>query len=190
MVPAEVSLESGWLEQVVCRRGTRDHEAVLVVDVAPSQVQAALLMIELVPGEPGRWIFEEVPGSDRPVVRRVEPRGDRVSVSVRWGEGEALRERPVADWITDIDGGDFPSSPWVFGGSFFDRVAPEAPEFFAADASGSLVGLVTFGDEVLGLERIRSDQVGVDAAEWMVRTGVVPPPGTPVQLVFRPWRDG
>ena len=71
-----------------------------------------------------------------------------------------------------------------------DRVAPEAPEFFAADASGSLVGLVTFGDEVLGLERIRSDQVGVDAAEWMVRTGVVPPPGTPVQLVFRPWRDG
>ena len=33
---------------------------------------------------------------------------------------------------------------------------------YAADRSGSLVGLVTFGDEVLGLESVLSDQLSVD----------------------------
>ena len=133
--------------------------------------------------------FESVEGQLRPRVRRVEPTGDRVSVLVRHGSGERMLEEPITAWIIGAeDQRDFAEQPWIFGGSFFDRGVEAGPEIYAADQSGSLIGLVTFGDEVLGLERVRSDLVGVDTALWEVRSDVVPAPGTPVQLVLRPWK--
>ena len=191
VVPAVVSIDVGWLEQMVCSRHSRDHEALLVIDVAPSQVHAGLMLLGLEPGSPGRWVFETIEGSDRVVVRRIAPTGDRVSVLVRRVDVDGTElEHPIADWVMG-EGGEraFPEVPWVFGGSLFlaEGPDPEGPSFYAADRSGSLVGLVTFGDEVLGLESILSDQISVDAAEWEARTDVMPAPGTKVELVLRPF---
>ena len=189
-VPASTAIDVGWLEQVVCSRNTRDHEALFVVDVPPSAVHAALLLIGLEPGSPGRWAFEEIEGTANVVVRRIPPVGDQVDIRVRYQSGDGtLRDHPVADWIVG-DGGmrEFPVVPWVFGGSFLS--GPAGAAAYAADRSGSLVGLVTFGDEVLGLESVLSDQLSVDAAEWEVRTSAVLAPGTEVVLVFSPATGG
>ncbi|MGA1393407.1 MAG: hypothetical protein ACO38W_09660, partial [Phycisphaerales bacterium] len=56
---------------------------------------------------------------------------------------------------------------------------------YAADFSGSVIGLVTFGDEVVAFEEVRSDQVSIDEAGFLVRRGQPPPPGTRVTLIFR-----
>ncbi|MDG2031705.1 MAG: YdjY domain-containing protein [Phycisphaerales bacterium] len=190
VVPAFVSIDVGWLEQVVCVRNTRDHEAILVVDVLPSQVHAALVLLGLDSGTPGYWRFEEMEGEIRPRVSRMQPEGDQVRVTVRRVSGDRTSDEPISSWIVNAeDAGDFTEQPWVFGGSTFVRFTPDGPERYSADQSGSLVGLVTFGDEVLGLRGVRSDQVDVDAALWGVRTNVVPGPGTRVELILAPWAE-
>ena len=190
-MPAYVAIEAGFLEQAVCARNTRDHESVLVVDLEPSQVHAALMLLGLEPGAPGTWSYEPIIGTDRVRVRRSPPSGDRVAVRVRHPDPAGrIREDPIADWIIGVrDGEAFPDVPWIFGGSRFERFGADDTEIYLADQSGSLVGLVTFGDEVLGLKAVRSDQVAVDNAEWEIRSDVIPTPGTRVELVMRRWPD-
>jgi hypothetical protein len=63
-------------------------------------------------------------------------------------------------------------------------------EHYVADRTGSIVGLVTFGDEVIAYDEVLSDKVDVDAPEWQANTAVMPAPGTRVQLVIRPRAAG
>ena len=44
-----------FLEVLVCSRDTREHESLVVTDVKPSSVHAALLMLGMTPGTPGSW---------------------------------------------------------------------------------------------------------------------------------------
>ena len=94
---------------------------------------------------------------------------------------------PVRDWIADHRGRvDFPDLPWVFGGSELRPNPPgmEPGEHYVADMTGSVIGLVTFGDEVIGFSRVIADQTEVAAPEWTVATDRVPPMGTPVTLII------
>ena len=98
-VPAVVAIDVGWLEQVVCTQGTREHESLLMVDVPPSEVHAALMLIGLEPGRPGTWVFEENE-SGTPRLRRIAPEGDLVEVRVAHRNQEGvLVEESVAEWI-------------------------------------------------------------------------------------------
>lgn len=184
LVPGFIAIDSGWIEQVACLRGTREHESILVVDCQPSLVHSALLLIGLESGVPGRW--RESRREDTYVIERIPPTGAPVRLRVRFKDKDGVeKESSVEDLITRApDGGSFPETPWMFCGSRFD-----SKERYVADYSGSFVGFVTFGDEVLGLPGVISDQVSVDAAVWEVRTDMVPVPGTPVTLVLTPW-DG
>jgi hypothetical protein len=58
-------------------------------------------------------------------------------------------------------------------------------EYYAADASGSLIGLVTFGDETIGAVAVIPDQVEVSPAMWEVFVGRMPAPGTAVTIEVR-----
>ncbi|MAJ46761.1 MAG: hypothetical protein CBC35_05575 [Planctomycetes bacterium TMED75] len=178
ILTGEVAIDAGFLEQVVCIPGTREHEALVVVDARPADVHAALLLLGARPGRPGRWEYGETD------VLRLPPEGDRVSVRVRFVDNSgAPQEHLISSWIVGQPGDrPFPEQPWVFGGSRFDDQGR-----YLADSSGSLIGLVTFGDEVLGLESVLADSIEVDSAVWEARTLVVPRPGTPVQLILSPW---
>ena len=163
-------------------QGTREHEALVVVTCRPRDVHAALLLLGIESGRPGHWAYSE------DSVERMPPQGDPVSVHVRFiDETGSVQEHPIGAWMVGQPGErPFPEQPWIFGGSVFD----ESTGHYRADSSGSLVGLVTFGDEVLGLGSVIADSIEVDAAEWEVRTYLVPAPGTPVELVLSPWIDG
>lgn len=170
------------LEQIVCAPATREHESLLVVKAAPSQIHAALLMAGFNPGSPGRWTYEN------DTLGTIAPVGDKVDVRVRFpSPGKPPVEAPIRDWIRDINGReDFPNQPWVFGGS---RIAKNPKfmgegEHYVADMTGSIIGLVTFGDEVLGFAQVISDSADIQAPEWEARTDVMPPTGTPVTLVL------
>jgi hypothetical protein len=181
-----VCLEYGWLEQIACAPGTREHESLVVPRAKPSQIHAALLMAGFEPGAPGRWSYEDEEYSFTP------PTGTALDVFVRYtDESDRLIEEPIRRWIRDHLGRhEFPREPWIFAGSAFapnpEWMGKEG-EHYVADVTGSIIGLVTFGDEVVGFSRVLADQVAVQPPEWEVNTGHIPPVGTPVTLILRPF---
>ena len=176
-VQAEVACTRGDLEQVCCTRGTRDHESLLVTAAPASAVQAGLLALGAQAGRPGFWRqaaageFEEQP-----------PLGSPLEVRVRWQESGLWREVPIAAWLDDRRPGP-DETRFVFAGSRF--VNTPQGERFAADLSGSVVGLVTFGDEVVACSQVVPDRVDVAPPRWRARGAVMPPEGTSVTLILR-----
>ena len=180
-------LGQGYLEQVACSPGTREHESLFVVHVEPSTLHAALLLTGYQPGTPGSWSFEE--GK----YRFIPPRGDELALAVRISvTGEETVEVPVRDLIRDHKSHDsFPDIPWVFAGSFFAQSDAwgEPGEQYIADLTGSIIGLVTFGDEVVGLSEVIADAAAVHTPLWEVNEKRMPPVGTPVQLIIQRWEQ-
>jgi hypothetical protein len=179
--PGEIILETGWLEVAVCRRSTREHESIVVADVVPSVVHAALLLAGFEPGAPAGW--DEATNSPIP------PRGPLVTIELRFGpsgpDGPDAREVPLESMIEDARERGLPT--WVFAGSL---VRPNPPsmgegEYFLADYAGTFIGLTTFGDEVIAAQEVRSPETGVDPPVWRIREGAVPPVGTAVTVVVR-----
>lgn len=181
-VRAWVCLDRGWLEQVLCLPGTREHESLLVTDVVPSTLHAALLVVGLKPGRPGRWI------EDEGAVVLTPPLGDQVAIRVSYldPDSQSPIELDITEWISDVNTGEVhPRVPWIFGGSLTYEVI-EGGSAYAADHSGSIIGMVTFGDELLGAVEVIPDAEAIHAPEWVVRTASVPPVGTEVQVLLSP----
>ncbi len=197
-IDAQVAARIGWLEQLVCKAGTREHESLLAIEVPPRIIHAAMLAAGLAPGFPGRW--EEIPGEGGapPSIALHPPQGDPVSLRVRWTDSGGTQTVAIASWVRRVlpspeDGGSdavarddsFPSNRFVFAGSL-TRPNPKSlgpGEHYVADYTGSIVGLVTFGDEVIAFDEVIPDRVEFAAAEWEARTEVIPPEGTPVTLI-------
>jgi hypothetical protein len=180
-VAGQSALDEGWLEQAVCTAGTREHESLVVIDSPPRLVHAALLMLGLEAGRPGAWLLE----ADGETIRREPPVGPMLEVHVRFETPDGAETTvPLSTWVETSRGGSIPKHPWRFAGSRFES-GRDGGELYAADFSGSVIGLVTFGDEVVAFEEVRSDQVSIDEAGFLVRRGQPPPPGTRVTLIFR-----
>jgi hypothetical protein len=142
-------LEHGYLEQVACSPGTREHESLVVIRAKPSNIHAALLMAGFESGRPGRWEFDP----ETRDVTLIQPQGDKLDVWLSYEkDGERIVES-ARTWIRDHhEKQKFPDTPWIFGGSMF-RPNPEwmgPGEHYVADITGSIIGLVTFGDETSG----------------------------------------
>ena len=72
---------------------------------------------------------------------------------------------------------------FVFGGSRFQTDRKSGRERYLADGSGSLIGLVTFGDETIGAAEVVPDQAGVATPTWEVFSERMPTPGTRVTIM-------
>jgi hypothetical protein len=195
-VPAHVAQTIGFLEQVACGVDSREHESLLVIESKASEVHAALLLAHAVPGQPGRWRWD---GAE---VKLEKPSGDAIRVRVRAADPLAtpdpdtgrspIIERDISDWIRGADGRSFPGA-WVFAGS---RFAPNPPswkepgEHYVADFTGSIVGLVTFGDETVGATTVIPDAIDIEAANWEAWTSRMPPSGSEAVLIFDVTSDG
>ena len=182
-VQAWTCRDSGAIIQIACAANTREHESLLVVAPQPSEIHAALHMAGFADGSPGHWIRQDDES------RFVPPTGAAVDISVRCepGPGQFV-EVPISYWVRHADDMTTPpGNTWIFGGS---HVA-ESPAWvggearLAADLTGSVIGLATFGDEVLGFPQGFADPAG-DPAGWSIRSPRVPPIGTPVTLLLRP----
>lgn len=175
-VPGIVALREGWLEQAVCQQGTRDHESLITVSMPPSSIHAALLLAGLQPGRPGHWRVRD-DGS----LELVPPTGEAVLIEVEWVDVAGSTQRgPLSAWIR-AEGAAAPTS-FVFAGSVMrDRaVAP-----YVADQSGSVVGLVTFGDEPIASVAVVPDRADVAEPSLKAWTERIPPEGTAVTIVIR-----
>jgi len=179
-------LDVGWLEQVACMPGTREHEALVVVDAKPSHVHAGMLMAGFEPGAPGKWIYHD----EEKRIEVLPPTGALLKITMRYESDGKIVEEPASAWIRDHLGEqEFPNDAWVFAGSLFEK-NPEfmgPGEHYVADQTGSIIGLVTFGDEVIAYSSVIADQVDVQPAEWEVDDAAAPPIDTKVTIVITPW---
>ena len=190
-IRAWVCLDVGFLEQIACSPGTREHEALVVIRAEANHIHAALLLAGFEPGRPGEWIWH----AEEREVELIPPEGDAVDLWVRYDreDGERIVE-PIRRWIRDHHANDsgnhdaFPDEPWIFGGSRFEE-NPEwmgPGEHYVADITGSIIGLVTFGDEILGYREVISDAAAVHEPEWEVDPDRIPPLETEVTIIIQP----
>lgn len=172
-----------YLELFVCPPDTKEHEAVALTKVPPSQVHAALLLLGLEPGSPGKFAFEGKRLVSTP------PKGPSVRVTIAHEHNGSEVELPATDWaITTRDGRTLtefaPSERFVFAGSMF--VKRDGREFYYADMDGTLIGLTTFGGECIAWTGMHNPDSGIEEPHWIANSAAVPPFGTPIKVRIRP----
>lgn len=180
---------SFYLEVLVCSPNTREHETFVVSSAKPSHIHAALLAVGLTPGTPGAWKLKDNK------LESIPPKGDRVSMHLVYSDkdGKVIEADPL-DWIVNekdrtlfldaekkLSPQDAPSPPgWIFAGSRLRK--REGKEVYDADGSGTIIGLTTFGSEVVGWSRVISPDAGIHAPEWIADLDKTPPASTKVRV--------
>jgi hypothetical protein len=165
-----------YLEVVACTPDTKEHEALVLTRARASHVHAALLLAGFVPGSPGSWRW------DGRQVEGVPPEGDPVEVRfvLRDAAGGEAAVSP-ADWVVSAPSGRRlaeAGGTWVFAGSRFVEIGGQI--HYDADGSGALIGLATFGGEVVAWSEVFSPESAVQEPEWIADPGRVPRAGTAV----------
>ncbi len=198
---AEVCLEEGILEYLVCLPGTFEHEAIFVTDTKPEHLHAGLLMIGRRP-YPFRNVLWWM-GIEKQVA-------SHLGIEVAWKEGDTAKRVPLHTLLVSRGGGagydDVPpetpaetgeagdgeivcaENAWVFSGSFFHRreVEGEDVEVYAANIGGVVIALwpqpssvVQYGRQTLNPYR------GPDQG-FEINVDRCPEKGTTVALIFSP----
>ena len=179
-----------FLEVLCCTPDTREHEALVVTKVAPSNIHAALLLVGLEAGAPGMLDFR---GKELKVV---SPTGHPLTLEFVWRGADGVEHVDTpSDWIVNVKNQSaFPAtidnaSAWKFAGSRMvsrrDRASGQIREVDDADGAGTVIGLTTFGSEVVAFARVLSPEEAITPAEWIANTKRVPTVKTPVKVRIR-----
>jgi hypothetical protein len=154
----------------------KDHEALMVTSVRPSTIHAALLTLDLAPGQPGAIFW------DGQAARSTPAEGSPVLVYLREA-GDEPPGTPITDFITHADtGAAFDAQAlgeaprWVFAGSLVEGSR------YVGDFEGLVVGLHTFGSEVVALSTAISPDSFIEEPRWIAHPQRTPPFGTQVTL--------
>lgn len=182
-----------FLEAIACRPDTKEHESLAMTRALASHVHAALLLLGLKPGTPGRWEWEGT------AARAVPPTGPALRVALAWTDADGTNhEHDACDLIVRRDPNataaspttlahtlraDFADAPFVFAGSRF--VVREGREWYDADGSGLVIGLHTFGGETIALAHTMHHEAEIEEPEWIARADLLPIRGTPVVVRVR-----
>ena len=163
-----------YLELIACAPDTREHESLVVTTVPPSMIHAALLTIDAEPGAPAS------------LRNGTPPTGEAVRV-----EFITDRDRPIdaTDWIIDAPTRSRrPEHRFVFAGS---RIATrtvngEPREYYDADGTGVIIGLATFGSELIAYEPLINPDATIDEPVWIADPDSVPAIGRKVRVRITP----
>ncbi|MEQ9617306.1 MAG: YdjY domain-containing protein [Phycisphaerales bacterium] len=178
------SFEEGeiFLEVVACSPNSREHETLVITTAKASDVHAALLLAGFEPGSPAVWRVE----GGRAVA--TPPSGDRLELVFIYDDarGRAVRAKP-SDWIVHAETGERPANDgFVFAGSRIVRY--EGERRYDADWTGTIVGLASFGGEVIAFPDVFSPDSAIDAPVWIADQSAVPAGDVPVVIEIRPIR--
>jgi hypothetical protein len=172
-----VCLREGQLEQLLCRRHTKEHEAILAADVDARDLHKGLLLTGAEPGSPASY---------QP---RYEPaKGPRVRVTLRYEDKGKTVTVPAQSWVRNALTHKALDTDWVFVGSQFqqDPLDPTRPPLYAANG-GDVICVSNFEDALLDLP-IKSPK---DNAELVFEayTERIPPLETKVSVLLEPFAE-
>ena len=162
-----------YLEMLVTAPDSREHEALVVAEIKPSLLHAALLSAGAQSGAP---ITRDPQG------KQVLAHGDTLLVFVSILVDNKPNEfTPIENWVVQIDSDEQLSAhrAWnglVFAGSKLDKSG------YAADRDGTLISLTSFGNEVIAPAWSVSHKAEIDEPVWIANRNLLPKQGTRVRI--------
>ncbi len=136
---ARVSIRDGGLEHLLCRKGTKEHEAILATPAQPKLIHAGLLALGAEPGRTVRYKPEFSP-----------PSGTPIAIELEWLENGTEKHANARDWVRDEKTGKTLSIDWVFAGSELVKNLQTGELFYAAD-DGDVITVSNFPSSMLDL---------------------------------------
>lgn len=155
-------------------QGQKAHETVVTLGAKPTEVHKALESLGLKVGKPVRGEGAAT-GAELDVLLEIPEKG-------KPGKQRVRMENLLVDKRT---GKPLPPIKWLFTGSSMKQPDPAKPDqVYAADLSGTLVGLLPVTDELV----IQSSLTAQEEALIKLETAkdLLPPEGTEAVLVIRP----
>jgi hypothetical protein len=173
-VNAYVCLRMGQLEQLLTRRRTKEHEAILAADVDARDIHTALTLARAEAGQPVKFQPQYQPASGTPIMVFLEYTKDSKTVRV-----------PAQHWIRNMKTQKILESDWVFAGSVLipDPLDPKKKPFYAAN-DGDVICISNFDSALLDLPLNSSK--GNDDLLFEAFTERIPAAETPVQVLLEP----
>ncbi|HEY1186245.1 MAG TPA: YdjY domain-containing protein [Gemmata sp.] len=174
----EVCLREGPLEQILCKKGTKEHEAIVRVDVDPEFIHWALIAAGGKPGTPTGFIDPKTE-----MAKYTPATGSRVNVNVHYKRGGKLHTHPAQEWVWDTKKKAPMNHHWVFAGSVFIKNPddPKAKPVYGANA-GDIFSISNFPYSTLEIPA----QISKDEAQltYEARTDKIPPLGSKVWVIL------
>jgi hypothetical protein len=177
LVQAEVCLKMGQLEQLMCRKNTKEHEALLAADADARDIHKALIAAGAEPGSPVQFDPKYVPA-----------KGQTIKVTLRYEDQGKTVTVPARSWIRNARTGKELASDWVFAGSRFVKnpLDPDKPPLYLAN-DGDVICVSNFDTAMLDLP-IQSPKDNADLI-FEAFSERVPPLGTKVTVILEPVPD-
>jgi len=174
LVRARVCLREGVLEQLLTRKGTKEHEAILAADVDARAIHTALLLAGADAGLPVRHRPKFAP-----------PTGTVVRITLEYTDAAGKLVRvPARQWVRHVKTKKDLGHDWVFAGSHLemDLNDPAKVRYLAND--GSLVCVANFETALLDLPVASSNQN--DDLDFEAHRERIPRLNTPVLVILEP----
>jgi hypothetical protein len=164
------------LEQLLCRKQTKEHESILAAEVDARHIHAALLAAGAEAGSPVQYRpqYKPATGTRIRVLLRYELKGKTVTV-------------PAQQWVRNVMTKKNLEYDWVFAGSrFFPHPEPGHPPQYAAN-SGDVICVSNFDTAMLDLPVLApSDN---DNLMFEAHAERIPEVNTPVTVILEPVLD-
>jgi hypothetical protein len=173
-----VCLREGPLEQFLCKKGTKEHEAVVRADMDAEYIHEALILIGAKPGAPTQFVNPKTEMAEyKPAT------GSKVNVGVHYRHKDKLHTHPAQDWIWDTKKKASMHHGWVFAGSVFikDPDNPNAKPHYGANA-GDIFSISNFPYSTLEIPApISKDEAQLT---YEAKTDRIPPIGSKVWVLL------
>lgn len=176
LVESAVCFREGPLELLLCRKGTKEHEAILHSEVDAQDIHTALIAARAKAGSPVKYTEEKV----------IPATGTTIKISLQYekkpGEVETIDAR---EWIRHWRTKKPLDKDWVFAGSAFwkDEDNPKMAPYYLAN-NGNIISIANFNDAMLDLP-ITSSKDNADLA-FQCWTERIPAIGTKVTIILEP----
>jgi hypothetical protein len=173
VIQAHVCLREGMLELLLCRKQTKEHEAIVAADIDARAVHTALLAAGAEAGAPVKY---------QPEFRA--PTGSRIKVSVRYEDKGKQVTLPAQRWVRNSNTKKDLEYDWVFAGSqLIPSIEDPNRTYYAANV-GDVICVSNFESAMLDLP-INSPKDNNDLA-FEAHTERIPPLDTPVLVILEP----
>jgi hypothetical protein len=174
MIEGMVCLRKGLLEHLMCRRHTKEHEAILTAEVDARDIHKTLQAIGADPGRTVRFQPEFAP-----------PSGTKIKITLEYQEkGKTIRVA-AQKWIRNVKTQKDLDVDWVFAGSrlYPNPLDDTKPPIYGAN-EGDVICVSNFPTAMLDLP-INSSKDNDDLT-FEAHTERIPPLETRVWIILEP----
>jgi hypothetical protein len=142
LINANVCLQRGPLELLMCRKQTKEHESILTAEVDARDIHKALLLTGAKTGKTARYREDKIE----------PPTGTTIKISLQYEKKGKLVTESAGKWIRNSKTQKELDENWVFAGSAFAKnlFDPKKPDIYLAN-EGDVITVSNFEDAMLDL---------------------------------------